>query len=389
MRRRAAAAYAAVVSTAEERFRATLEGAGARATGRDAYVLPQGGDGPRIFAVFARGKKSEFSNLTFVIPIRAEPGSAQPFGGALDRSSTSRASVSWLPPVKFFIEKESHRTAKSRGAIRELQSGVASFDDQVFVDSSARPGEVRELLAAHEFCDAVRGAFEADARYVELRGGAAAALVVWPNHATFTDPNAAEQVLASVTRLSATLPRFESTKRRLRLGPAGFLMYASVFGAATGFLGGLIATVRWGPVSGELGLHAACAAMGPYLVLLIAARFRARRSSSGTARFGVIAVCGLFGLVGWSLGLGHGLNALLDRTVKIHAAILEEKFEQRGSKKTHYYARLAPVGPVARSVDFKVDRSTYQSLPVSGAVRVRAGAGWLGYAWIDAVYPAK
>lgn len=61
-----------------------------------------------------------------------------------------------LPKIAFVTEKPSHVEGKERGVMTEVQTGDASFDDEVYIESAASESDVRAVLAAPGVRRAIR-----------------------------------------------------------------------------------------------------------------------------------------------------------------------------------------------------------------------------------------
>jgi hypothetical protein len=154
-------------------------------------------------------------------------------------------------------------------------------------------------------------------------------------------------------------------------------------------VGALVAADYYETVDGSLTVHAALASLPVYALVIGLTRLVARHSTTVRSVFWLLAVLGLIAAPGFVVAVAYTLNAELDESARMRQVQLLEKGRERSSKSTFSYAVIAPWPPLTEPLTMGLQGPTYDRLPTSGPIRARIGEGWLGYVWVDDLWPAE
>ncbi len=209
-------------------------------------------------------------------------------GGSYRQTAVPRALVA-TRPMQIVLRPEAYGDiqAKEQGVNREHQTGDATFDDAVYVDSPTTENEVLRAILNPEVRAAVRDLFALGLRRITIDDTLSNVEAYVSEFATAQEkPNRAELMLDAFARLLSSVPAVRDS---------GAVHAPAPFGWLTG-LGGVLAAI--------LGLGAIP------LFFLIASGFDCTESSADGEGSSLKSGCGGPPLTGLFAGIAAGVLAL-------------------------------------------------------------------------------
>jgi hypothetical protein len=296
-----------------------------------------------------------------------------------------------LPLIQFRRESGVDRFGRRLWLNREVQTGDAVFDAEVYIETDERAETVREFLAAPALRDAIRAAvLRSDGVWTGRKGVNAAAFGSASRPVTFDKVHALLALVAPVAAAARPAPDAVGEPRRARgdlLAPA--MTWAFI--AGLGLLAVLL-VVRpdgYGPYLTRDAtrlrriVHAAWLATALASVLWMRGHSRSLRN---------IAVFNFFAGFGfpWLLPIVLGIaNALLDKSPPVvRGSTVLETFSRRSSdgRSTAYLVRYTGLTDSRDWGTYALRFDTWRRLHPGDLLRIVIRRGALGWTWLESIH---
>lgn len=296
-------------------------------------------------------------------------------------------------PEAFTLTREaaSDRVFKGTGVAREIQTGDAAFDREVYIESDS-PAFVRELLGDAGRRAAVREMFGLGANRIRQRAGVLR--VEWaldlrrpPTPAAVT--TAAERLGALVRNLAAHAGELPPPVERA-VARGG--LACAVVGGLTGVGGvGLFFYAIWRfPLVNDSAAWVDSLKLSTFLFGAIVL-FMAKSVWGTSGAHRKLLPWSLVALVGALLG-GHGLvvgaNGWLDASPPVaRTTVVLSRRVSHGKSGTDRYVTVESWRPEDETEELRVGAGLYERLEPRQPVEVTTRAGQLGHEWVVTIRP--
>lgn len=286
-----------------------------------------------------------------------------------------------LPLLRLRPETRADRLGKALRIDREIETGDADFDRQVYVESDLPDERHARLLADPLVRQAVRELLDAGVSAIHLGRPGNPLGVEVPAAERAPDPDTLDRMRLALGRLAAALPTFQTIPE----GNAPYGQGLVVFSLINVTLGlmfvGLLDALY--PVLDGNALYRVAAPTSLVVCVLgfglVVWRLRGRARS--LRQLSVMAMLCPPLAIELAFGAILLLNGCLDGDRTARRAHVERTWTSSGSKSTTYYAELSGWGGEPDPVELRVRWSDHSRLRTGKSVRLVVGHGRLGLPW--------